>query len=125
MLYLDTNILIYLLEGHETYAEAVADTLEEYAQSGGTFITSTIAITEFLAGTGSVDLTTLRQIPRLQFVTLDELLAERAALLQKKEGLQIGDAIHLASAIQGQADFFTNDKILARAAKQYMAVRAL
>jgi predicted nucleic acid-binding protein len=125
MLYLDTNILIYLLEGHETYAETVANVLEEYVLSGRSLVTSTITITEFLAGTNSVDLSTLRQIPRLQFSVLDESLAERAALLQKKDGLQIGDAIHLASAIQGEADFFTNDKILAKAAKRYMSVKTL
>ena len=125
MLYLDTNILIYLLEGHEAYAEAVASMLGEYTSSGSLLVTSTITITEFLAGTDSIGLSVLRQIPRLQFIVLDELLAERAALLKIKEGLQIGDAIHLATAIQQEADFFTNDKILARAAKEYTSVKTL
>ena len=125
MLYLDTNIFIYLLEGHETYAEAVANVLDEYALSDDSLLTSTITIIEFLAGTDSAALSLLQQVPRLEFIVLDESLAERAALLQKEEGLQIGDAIHLATAIQQQADFFTNDKILARAAKRYMRVRGL
>jgi predicted nucleic acid-binding protein len=126
MMYLDTNILIYLLEQHETYSEAVAQTLEEATQDSGTLITSAITVTEFLAGTASSSLETLRKVPQLQFISLDDSLAEQAALLQRKNNLQIGDAIHLATALGQQADtFFTNDKHLAKIAKSYLAVQQL
>jgi predicted nucleic acid-binding protein len=125
-LYLDTNILIYLLERHEPYSNLVADTLEEYTKTGGTLVTSTITITEFLAGTASSNLTILRKVPKLQLISLDETLAEEAALLQSKTKLQIGDAIHLATALQLHAQYlFTNDKQLAKTAEAHIAVKKL
>jgi predicted nucleic acid-binding protein len=123
VLYVDTNILIYLLEQHERFSEAVARTLET---AGGTIVTSTITIVEFLAGTVSSSLATLQQVPRLQFISLDEHLAEQAAAVQRRNGLQIGDAIHIATAIEQHADaFFTHDKRLAKVAAEYMAVKGL
>lgn len=125
LLYVDTNILIYLLEKHEPYSTLVAEALEAHATGDNAFVTSTISVTEFLAGTTAANLATLRAIPRLHFVALDEALAEQAALLQRKtKGLQLGDAIHLAAALQQQAEqFFTNDKQLAGIAKAYIPVK--
>ena len=127
MTYLDTNILIYLLEGHQQYGNLVATTLEELTAQNQLLITSSITVTEFLAGTSSSSLATLQQVPKLRFITLDEDLAERAAMLQRNQpSLQIGDAIHLATAIQEQAElFFTNDKLLAKNASNYLAVKIL
>lgn len=123
-MYLDTNVLIYLFEQHAGYSQLVAEVLQESAATGTNFITSTITVTEFLAGTVSSRLETLRKVPRLQFITLDENLAEQAADLQRKNNLQIGDAIHLATAIaQGSGTFFTNDKQLAKTAQQYMTIQ--
>jgi hypothetical protein len=75
MTYLDTNIIIYLLEKHDIYSELVAQTLEELSENNGSFITSTITITEFLAGTTSSDLSTLHRIPKLTFILLEEEVA--------------------------------------------------
>ena len=125
-MYLDTNILIYLLEQHGTYSRQVAQALEESTQSAEKLVTSTITVTEFLAGTAASSLSTLQMIPRLLFISLDEALAEQAALLQRKNNLQIGDAIHLATAIENQAKvFFTNDKQLAKIAQRYMNIKQL
>lgn len=90
LLYPDTNILIYLLERHEPHSTKVAEALEEYTAADGMLVTSTITITEFLASTLSSNLATLRRVPKLNFVTFDEALAEKAALLQCKTRLQIG-----------------------------------
>lgn len=126
MMYIDTNILIYLLEQHAYYSDLVAKTLDEATKGDGTLVTSAITVTEFLAGTKSSSLDTLRQVPRLSFISLEENLAEQAALLQTKNNLQVGDAIHLATALQQHAEtFFTNDKQLAKIVKNYMAVREL
>jgi predicted nucleic acid-binding protein len=125
LLYIDTNILIYLLERHEPYGAQVADILEAHANDGGELITSTITITEFLAGTMSSNATIIHTIPRLDFVALDEALAEQAAMIQRKTNIKIGDAIHLATAVQQQASFFTNDKPLAKIAKKYLSVQDL
>lgn len=127
MTYLDTNILIYLMEGHPQYAQAVARELEKLAGQNGIFITSALTITEFLAGTASSNLITLQKLPRLRFVILNEILAEHAANLQRKhQGLQIGDAVHLATAIQeGAKLFFTNDKVLIKVVAEYIKVQSL
>ncbi len=104
----------------------VANALEAYTNAGNTLVTSAIAITEFLAGTNASNLSTLQSVPKLSFVMLDEELAEKAALLQRKTRLCIGDAIHLATALQLEAEyFFTNDKQLAKVAKIYMPVKGL
>jgi predicted nucleic acid-binding protein len=126
MLYLDTNILIYLLEGHPYYGDKVADELERQVQSGEAPITSTITIVEFLAGTNSKNQDILRQVPRLQFIMLNIEIAEQAALMQKNEKLLIGDAIHLASALGRGVDMiYTNDKLLAKVAGRYLRVKTL
>jgi predicted nucleic acid-binding protein len=126
MTYLDTNIIIYLLEKHDIYSELVAQTLEELSENNGSFITSTITITEFLAGTTSSDLSTLHRIPKLTFILLEEEVAEQAALLQRKNKLQIGDAIHLATALSQNTDlFFSNDKELNKVVSDFITIRQL
>ena len=127
MIYLDTNILIYLMEGHERYGKLVAASLEELTQQNELLGTSSITITEFLAGTINSNLKTLQQVPRLRFIGLDEVLAEQAAELQRKHpALQIGDALHLSTAIGKQASLiFTNDRLLAKVASQYIPVKKL
>ncbi|HET9174022.1 MAG TPA: PIN domain-containing protein [Candidatus Saccharimonadales bacterium] len=127
MTYLDTNILIYLMEGHQQYGKIVAETLEDLTVQNQPLITSSITITEFLAGTTSSSLATLQQVPKMKFIALDEVLAEQAANLQRKHhSLQIGDAIHLATAIQEHANlFFTNDKFLAKTVSNYLTIKTL
>lgn len=126
MLYLDTNILIYLFEQHDHFSEKVADILEEYTRENRSLVTSVITVTEFLAGTNSSSLETLSQVPSLAIVNLDARLAEQAAILQRKHKIQIGDSIHLATAIQNQTkSFFTNDKVLSKVVENYMTVIGL
>jgi predicted nucleic acid-binding protein len=125
--YLDTNILIYLLEGHPQYGEQIVAALEELTGQGDLLVASVITVTEFLAGTTSSNLDTLQQIPKLRFAILDDTLAGQAAGLQRKHSnLQIGAAIHLATAIREHATlFFTNDKQLAKVVAEYLQVRTL
>jgi len=123
MLYLDTNILIYLFEQHNYFSTKVADILEESIKNNRPLVTSAITVTEFLAGTDSSSLETLHQVPSLTIVNLDEILAEQAAILQRKHKVQIGDSIHLATAIQQKSEaFFTNDKLLSKIIENYMPV---
>jgi predicted nucleic acid-binding protein len=127
VLYLDTNILIYLLERHERFSDIVAKKLDDFTSNGnGTLVTSVITVTEFLAATASSSLETLQRVPRLKFIELDEVLAEQAGLIKRQNHLQIGDAIHLATAMQAEAEsFFTNDKRLARIASKHLGIQSL
>jgi len=126
MLYIDTNILIYLFESHDPFSKQVARVLEEFTKANKPLVTSTITVTEFLAGTDSSNLKTLHQVPNLIIIPLNESLAEQAAILQRKFKMQIGDSIHLATAIEQPAEsFFTNDKKLASIVEKYIPVIGL
>ena len=126
MLYIDTNILIYLFELHDPYSQKVATILEGFTSGGKQLVTSTITITEFLAGTTLSSLETLHKVPKLNFIPVDENIAERAAILQRKNNTVIGNSIHLASAIQQEAEaFFSNNKTLTRVVEKYMSVISL
>ncbi len=126
MLYLDTNILIYLFELHDPYSKKVATILEEFTESGKQLLTSAITVTEFLAGTTSSSLETLHRVPRLNIIPVDENLAEQAAKLQRKNSIKIGDSIHIATAIQQKTEaFFTNDKRLTKIVEKYIPVISL
>ena len=126
MLYLDTNILIYLFELHDPYSKKVAIILEEFTDSGKQLVTSAVTVTEFLAGTTSSSLETLHKVPKLNIISVDEKLAEQAAILQRNNNIKIGDSIHLATAIQQKAEaFFTNDKQLIKVIEKYMSVISL
>jgi predicted nucleic acid-binding protein len=126
VVYLDTNILVYLLEQHGALSTRVADILDTLRAENNSFVTSTMTITEFLAGTKSSSLATLLSIPQLDIHPLSEETAARAGDLQRKNGLQIGDAIHLAAALQANADLLlTNDRKLAKIAKKHLPVQTL
>jgi predicted nucleic acid-binding protein len=62
-------------------------------------------------------------VPNLAIITIDENLAEQAAVLHKKHKAQIGDSIHLATAMQQKSEAFsTNDNQLSKIAKLYLEV---
>ncbi len=123
VIYLDTNILVYLLENHPNYGMAIADTLRDRCDKGEALTSSTILITEFLAGSPGGSISNLRAVPTLSFYPVDETVAVRAAELQKKHALSIGDAIHLATAVEvGAKWFYTNDVRLAKIVKHYIEI---
>lgn len=121
MIYIDTNIFIYLFEGHKLYGNQVANALDTYKDQNKQLLTSAITVTEFLAGTNDSNLNTLRQLPNLSIVPLDENIAEQAAILQRKNNIKIGDSIHLATALKLKAEsFYTNDKELSKIVTKYI-----
>ncbi len=123
MIYLDTNILVYWLE-NRPQANQIAQKLTDADQP---ITTSTLAITEFLAGVDSPNVKqALYSVSSLTFIDVDKDVAEKAASLQKQCGLKIGDAIHLASAINKRCSaFFTNDLKLAQVAEDYLEVLSI
>ena len=126
LLYVDTNIFIYLLEQHGTFSQKAADILQAHADADSQLVTSAITVTEFLAGTTKSTLSTLQRVPRLNIMNLDEAIAEKAALLQRESNLSIGDAIHVATALRVRAShLFTNDKQLAKAAQPFISIKSL
>jgi predicted nucleic acid-binding protein len=114
---LDSNVLIYLLEGSghlADVAEALVDGIEEGAASG---VLASIALTEVLSRPAALgDVASfesyaeeLRSVPNLRVVPLDAETAIDAAW-GRSGGRDLGDAVHVASARRaGATCFVTND----------------
>lgn len=123
MVYLDTMIIIYLLEDNHTYAQSIEDELKRLWSIGHEFASSTLTLTEYLSGTTETTNNRLKEVQGLSFVTLDETIAAQAGILKRRENLKIGDAVHLATCIHTVCEvLFTNDAKLARAATKYVNV---
>jgi predicted nucleic acid-binding protein len=113
---IDTNILTYLLDLssplHETATQAL----------GGTdppeLLFSTLGLAELLVQTYAHDAdragtvrAAVENAPRLAIVPVSADIADRAAAIRAATRLKLPDAIHLATAIVAEADWFlTNDR---------------
>lgn len=126
MVYLDTNAVIYLLENNPKYGHQIAQRLSEFTAEGEKFVSSTILVTEFLAGTTGATYKDLAQFTDLTFVDVSQNIARKAADHEREHGLVLGDAIHLATAteIMDVSAFITYDRQLAKAASKYVKVVA-
>lgn len=127
MTYLDTNILIYLLEDISGLGTATVDILAKQLHDGRTLITSVLTITEYLAGAlDPLASQTILALPDINFLPIDKSIATRAGNLQGEHNLKIGDAIHLASCLETKCQaFITNDRQLAKVAAKYTTVITL
>ena len=122
MVYLDTMILVYLVEGPNEYSEGISSDLD-HLKSQHVFSSSALTFTEFLAGSPDKTTKPLTSIAHLSFIDVDEIIATKAGLLRRKHGLKIGDAIHLASCLNKNCEImYTNDDKLAKAAAEYVDV---
>ncbi len=120
MVYVDTNILIYLLEKNERYVDGLILTMEQLLTEGQTFLTSVLTLSEFLAKRLDSSPTMFDDVQALSLAAIDETIACKAGLLQRQHTLKIGDALHLATSIErGCQTFFTNDAHLASIAAAY------
>lgn len=115
---LDANILIYLLENvepHATRVTAVVDAIDAHAMEASL---ATVGHVEILTGPARFgDATTFERAADglrslgLQIVALTTAIAEDAAWLRGQGGLELADAIHVASArAAGATAFITNDR---------------
>ena len=127
MSYVDTNILIYLLEGTPKLGRRAAEVLTDQQAAGEKLVSSALMITEFVAG--SVDknaLKVLMAVNNIAYVDITKDIASLAGSLQQKHALKIGDAIHLATCISQKCTvFITNDRKLGVIAAGYATVVSL
>ena len=115
---LDTNLFIYQfghnLE-HESHVSFIFNSIAEKKIYG---ITSIIAVTEVLSIKASSKVIKSIQeaffsLPNIAIEDVDEKIALRAATIRRKYSFRTADALLLATALQGKADYFvTNDKKL-------------
>jgi predicted nucleic acid-binding protein len=115
---LDSNVLIYLLEGQGRLAEAAAGIVDSIDSGDRDAVMSAIGLTEILAGPAiagdaqAFELTAeaLRD-SRIEVVPLDGATAEDAAWIRGSIGVSLADSIHLATARNADATaFVTNDR---------------
>lgn len=127
LIYLDTCILIYWIEGPAPFDARVRTHLATLQAAGHRFAISEFTRLECLVkplgvGDGALLLDYERMFlaPNVAFVPLDAPVFERAANIRGVHGYAGGkrysaqDALHLAAAVQaGCASFVTNDHRLA------------
>jgi predicted nucleic acid-binding protein len=116
---LDTAPFIYFIEDVVPYADLldpVFNLLESHALRA---VTSTLTIAEILTkpfADKNFSLAdeikfAINSFASLSIVSVDEKLAEAAALLRARYTIRLADALQVATAIQGEATLFlTNDK---------------
>ena len=122
---LDTNVLIYFLEGVEPQASKVEQILSRFMKSDDEGIISTITVAEVLTGfylagdankaakvkklLNDLTLTSFKIVP----VTFE--IADLAASLKATKGGRLPDALIVATALNKKADMiYSQDKDLQR-----------
>ncbi len=115
----DTTPFIYYIEDVAPYADlldSIFGLLDERILAG---VTSAVTLAEILAkpiADKNFSLVeeikfTLKSFTALTILSIDEKLAEAAALIRARYKLRLPDAFQIAAAIQGEASLFlTNDK---------------
>jgi predicted nucleic acid-binding protein len=117
-LYLDSNILIYLVEGNVELGDLVLAAFREIETNNITLYTSEITVTECLNGAYRAGLEELAQkylelLSSEEFIILlpvDSDVCIEASRIGAEHRLKTVDSIHLASAtLAGCQAFLTND----------------
>jgi len=122
---LDTNVLIYFLEGIEPYATKVEDLLKSFMSGKNEGVVSTMSIAEVLTGfyiakdeKGATKTKTLfRDLTSNGFkiVPVTFEIADTAATLRARRGGRLPDALIVATAIDQAADLvYSQDEDLLR-----------
>ena len=116
---IDSNVLIYLLEGEADLGDKCAALLDALAGGEGEGVLATIALAEICgrpAQEGNLALVDryadeLSSLENLALVPLSATIAVEAAVIRGATSLSLADAIHLACAREaGATAFVTNDR---------------
>lgn len=110
MFLLDSNILIYYLDGKSNVESFINDAIEP-------LYISVISITELLA---KASLNSKQQriikefLQRFYIIDLDYGIADRAAALKRKYRLKFPDAVVAATAINNNLTLLSQDKVFGK-----------
>ena len=121
LVYLDTNIVIYVVQRSESFREAAAARLRKFSEDRALFAASHLVRMECRVGPlAQQDEGALAGFdrffarPDVRMLELTAATFDRAAVIRAKHGFHVVDALHLAAALEGGCDaFFTNDARLA------------
>ena len=117
--YLDTNIIIYALEGYETYAAPIKSLLQALTDGEIIAVTSELTVAEVLVKPKRDGNAKLEEAYRrfllptasLRNSAVSREILEAAAGIRATSALKLPDAIHWATAINEHCDsFLTNDE---------------
>ncbi len=116
---IDSNVLIYLLEGSGELADKAAVLLDGIAEGQAQGVLATLALAEICSGPAAAGepalveryADELRSLENTRLVPLSADIAIDAVVLRGGGSLSLADAIHLASARSvGATAFVTNDR---------------
>lgn len=121
-IYLDTNIIIYAMEGYPEYVSSLSSLFAAIDEGKLVAVTSELTLAESLVKPMMDDNAHLQNVYMDALQSSDvifvipvnrQILIEAARLRAKTDTLNLPDAIHLATAHVHQCDsFLTNDKRL-------------
>ncbi|HEX5272737.1 MAG TPA: type II toxin-antitoxin system VapC family toxin [Gemmataceae bacterium] len=119
--YLDTNIVIYAVEGQAALRQRARNHLASLEAAGHRFVISELTWTECLVypyrttnGTLLLDYQQFFLAPLLTTVPLTATDHHRAAMIRGVHNYGLADSLHLAAAVEYRCDrFLTNDQHLA------------
>ncbi|MBL8173439.1 MAG: PIN domain-containing protein [Bryobacterales bacterium] len=122
LIYWDTMLFAYLLEGHPDYKSRVINIAHRMQERGDTLCTSVFTVGETLAGPSRTkhwdQVSKVRAFfrsPELRLLDFKLSTADIFAEIRGRGGISSGDAIHLACAAEARVDLFlTNDKQLSK-----------
>jgi predicted nucleic acid-binding protein len=119
--YLDTNIIIYAVEGQPPFQQRARNHIAALENAGHRFLLSELTWTECFvwplrAGDGPLFLDYQRFLlsPHLTSAPMTASVFHRAALVRGTYNYGLADSLHLAVAVEHRLDrFLTNDNRLA------------
>lgn len=120
---LDTVLFIYLLEEHPKYLGQVERIFDRIQKGKEEAVFSCIGMIELMMGPkkkGREEIANryrelLSTFPHLTIWGITEQVVDLASSLRARYGISTPDAIHLATAMDAEADYFiTNDRRLRR-----------
>jgi len=122
LVYWDTMLFAYLLEGRPTFKAKVAQIARRMEERSDTLCTSVFTVGEVLAGPSRTqrwdEVSKVRAFfrsPELRLLEFKLSTAEIFAEIRGRTVISSGDAIHLACAAEARVDLFlTHDKRLAK-----------
>ena len=122
MIYLDTGIIIRLIEGEDQVRVPIENRLKEIPDQECTTVTSRLSLLECRCKPVREEQEDLLVLYDAFFASrevvlweIDAVVVDKATELRGKLGLRTPDAIHVASAVvSGATAFWTTDKALAK-----------
>lgn len=121
-IYIDSNLLIYLLDSVGPLQVRAARRLAALSSGGDRPMVSWLVRLECRLGPLKrsdlrtvADFDTFFASPTLEWAAMTEAVYDRAAHISAGSGLKVQDSLHLAAAVEaGCGSFLTNDAALAR-----------